>query len=125
MANKPDDNDRHERIRARVREMLAQYENDVEDIVLEDTDWAIQLVNDEVARVYETESGEDIAYIVELSDEELDEIRERTGDETIGVWIVEFINDLKEYTAMFPSWEVVYGYVLGLGTAEKYHSKKH
>ena len=125
MANKPDDNDRHERIRARVREMLAQYENDVEDIVLEDTDWAIQLVNDEVARVYATDSGEDIAYIVELSDEELDEIRERTGDETIGVWIVEFINDLKEYTAMFPSWEVVYGYVLGLGTAEKYHSKKH
>jgi hypothetical protein len=61
MANKPDDHDRHERIRARVREMLAQYENEVEDIILEGTGWAIQLVNEEVARVYETETEEDDA----------------------------------------------------------------
>ena len=125
MSNKPDDNDRHERIRARVREMLAQYEDDVEDITLEGTNWAIQLVNDEVARVYETETEEDIAYIVESSDDEVEEIRERTGDESIDVWLVEFVNNSEEYNAVFPSWEVAYGYVLGLGTAMKCHSKKH
>ena len=125
MANKPDDNDRHERIRARIREMLAQYENEVEDIVLEGTDWTIELVNDEVARVYETATEEDVAYLMELSDDEVEEIRERTGAENIDVWIVEFVNHSEEYNAVFPSWEVAYGYVLGLGTAEKQHSQKH
>jgi hypothetical protein len=125
MANKPDDNDRHVRIRARVREMLSQYEDEVEDIQLEGTDWTIQLVDDEVARVYETETEEDIAYIVELSDDEVEEIRERTGDDNIDVWLVEFVNTSEEYNAVFPSWEVVYGYVLGIGTAQRQHSKKH
>jgi hypothetical protein len=125
MANKPGDNDRHERIRARVREMLAQYEDEVEDIILEGTDWTVQLLTDEVARVYESETEDDIAYILELSDDEVEEIRERTGDESVDVWLVEFVNNSKEYNAVFPSWEIAYGYVLGLGTAEKYQSKKH
>jgi hypothetical protein len=105
--------------------MLSQYEDEVEDIQLEGTDWTIQLVDDEVARVYETETEEDIAYIVELSDDEVEEIRERTGDDNIDVWLVEFVNTSEEYNAVFPSWEVVYGYVLGIGTAQRQHSKKH
>ena len=88
---------------------------------LEGTDWIIERYGDDIEKdaILQAGTGEVLGEVLELSEDELDEMRDRMSDESIETWFQVKFTNMPEYSAGFTSWECVYSYVLGLGRAHK------